>query len=78
MSQSTIFQICRDVFPWVEAVLSKDRLCLAQGHNTVTPERLEAGAPRSRVKHPTTVPLCSLAKLVNECTENIVCLFCLI
>ena len=35
-------------------------MCLAQGQNTVTPVRLEPTAPRSRVKHSTTEPLCSL------------------
>ena len=30
---------------------------LAQGHNAVTPVRLEPAAPRSRVKHSTTEPL---------------------
>ena len=34
-------------------------MCLAQGHNTVTPVRLEPAAHRSRVKHSTTEPLCS-------------------
>ena len=29
-------------------------MCLAQGHNAVTPERLEPAAPQSRVKHSTT------------------------
>ena len=33
---------------------------LAQGHNTVTPVRLEPAALRSRVKHSTTEPQCSL------------------
>ena len=32
-------------------------MCLAQGHTTVTPVRLEPAAPRSRVKHSTTEPL---------------------
>ena len=32
-------------------------MCLAQGHNTVTPVSLEPAAPRSRVKHSTTEPL---------------------
>ena len=36
-------------------------MCLAQGHNTVTLKRLEPAAPRSRVKHSTTEPLCFLA-----------------
>ena len=35
-------------------------MCLAQGHNTVTPVRLEPVAPRSRVKYFTTEPLRSL------------------
>ena len=35
-------------------------MCLAQGHNTVMPVRLEPAAPRSRVKHSTTEPLPSL------------------
>ena len=29
-------------------------MCLAQGHNTVTPVRLEPAAPLSQVKHSTT------------------------
>ena len=33
---------------------------LAQGHNAVAPVRLESTAPRSRVKHSITEPLCSL------------------
>ena len=35
-------------------------MCLAQGHNAVTPVRLEPAAPLSRVKHSTTEPLRSL------------------
>ena len=35
-------------------------MCLAQGHNTVTPVRLEPAASRSRVKHSTTESLRSL------------------
>ena len=41
---STIFQLCSP----------------AQGHNAVTPVRLEPAAPRARVKHSTTEPLRSL------------------
>ena len=33
---------------------------LAQGHNQVTPVKLEPATPRSRVKHSTTEPRCSL------------------
>ena len=43
---------------------------LAQGHNAVTPMRLEPTAPRSRVKHSTTEPLRSH---VHELLVN--CLF---
>ena len=32
-------------------------MCLAQGHNTVMPVRLEHEAPQSSVKHSTTEPL---------------------
>ena len=35
-------------------------LCLAPGHNTVTPVRLVPTSPRSRVKHSTTEKLRSL------------------
>ena len=35
-------------------------MCLAQGHNAVTPVRLEPAATLSRVKHSTTEPLRSL------------------
>ena len=35
-------------------------MCLARGHNTVTPVRLEPEAPRSPVKHSTTEPRRSL------------------
>ena len=34
-------------------------MCLAQGHDAVTPLRLDTAALRSRVKHSTTEPLCS-------------------
>ena len=32
-------------------------MCLAQGHNAVTPVSLKPAAPRSQVKHSTTEPL---------------------
>ena len=35
-------------------------ICLAQGHNAVTPVRLEPANPLSRVKHSTNEPLWSL------------------
>ena len=34
-------------------------MCLAQGHNTVTPVRFKSVTPQSGVKHSTTEPLCS-------------------
>ena len=64
MSQSTIFQVCRDGFSWVEPVLSKDK-CLAQGHNTVAPVMLEPAAIQSQVEHYTTEPLHSHKKNNN-------------
>ena len=36
-------------------------MCLAQGHNAVTPVRLEPAAPRSQVKHSTTETLRSFS-----------------
>ena len=46
---SIIFQLIRDGSSWIEPVLSKDKygVCLAQGHNTVMPVRLEPTAPHS-------------------------------
>ena len=42
---------------------TKQRLmCLAQGHNTLMPVRLEPVTPQSLVKLSTTEPLCSLIK----------------
>ena len=35
-------------------------MSLAQGHKSVKLVRLEPATPRSRVKHSTTEPLCSL------------------
>ena len=32
-------------------------MCLAHGHNAVTPVKLEPAAPRSRIKHLTTEPM---------------------
>ena len=44
-------------------------MCLAQGHNTVTPVRLKHAAPQSRVKHSTTEPLRSHL-VVTDCTHK--------
>ena len=41
-------------------------MCLAQGHNAVTPVKLEPAALRSQVKHSTTGPLRSLQKRLNK------------
>ena len=35
----------------------QELMCLAQGHNTLRPMRLESANPRSRVKHSTTEQL---------------------
>ena len=39
-------------------------MCLAQGHNTATSVRLKSATLRSRIKHSTTKPLCSLSDVV--------------
>ena len=39
---------------------------LAQGHNAVTPVRLEFAAPRSQVKHSTTEPLHSHQRVKRQ------------
>ena len=45
---------------------------LAQGHKAVTPVRLEIGAPRSRVKHSTTVLPDELGEMSNvQCSPFI-------
>ena len=41
-------------------------MCIAQGHNAVTPVRLKLTTPRSRVKHATTEPLRSHKWLVHN------------
>ena len=41
-------------------------MCLAQGHNTVTPVRLKPAAPQSLVKHSTTKPLLEFGLVVQE------------
>ena len=41
-------------------------MCLAQGHNTVTPVRLKPAASRSQVKRSTTELLCSLPRLLDR------------
>ena len=46
-------------------------MCLAQGHNAVTPVRLEPTTPRPRVKHSTTEPLRSLLKDSDTESENL-------
>ena len=52
---STIFQLNREGPSWVEPVLKARINVLAQGHKAVTPVILEPAAPRSRVKHSTTL-----------------------
>ena len=55
-------------------------MCLAQGHNAVTPVRLEPAAIWSRVKHSTTdhrataLPYCNMQWIItNYCYDHIVC-----
>ena len=54
-------------------------MCLAQGHNAVTPVKLGPMAARSRVKHSTTEPLRSLSEnkedilKINLYSESNVC-----
>ena len=54
---STIFQLNRDGSSWVEISTKPGLMFLAQGHNAVTPVRLEPAALRPRVKHSTTEPV---------------------
>ena len=64
---STIFRLCRDWSSWVETSTKLGLMCLAQGHNEVTPVRLESVAFRSQVKHSTTEqgPLRSLGSVLS-------------
>ena len=48
-------------------------MCLAQGHNVVTPVRLKPAALQSRVKHSTTGPLRSRTSFVDH-----LCYLCLV
>ena len=51
------------VLGWTSTKL--ELMCLAQGHNTVTPVRLKPEAPLSWVKHSTTEPLRSLFSWID-------------
>ena len=44
---------------------------LAQGHNTVTPVRLQPATPRSRVKHCTTEPMRFLTLACIRCFPSL-------
>ena len=48
-------------------------MCLAQGHNAVTPVKLEPAAPLSRVKHSTTEPLCSQIDIYSVAGIRYIC-----
>ena len=61
---SITFQLCRDRTNTKLALV-----CLAQGHNAVTPVRLVHAAPRSQVKHSTTEPLCSISGISSDCQK---------
>ena len=72
--QSTIFQLCQDGSSWVQPVHTKQGLmCLAQGHNSVTPLRLDPAAPWSQVKHFTTEPLHSCSSFVQKLMLDCAC-----
>ena len=45
-------------------------MCLAQGHNSMMPVRLEPATPLSRVKHSTTEPLHSLMQYSKHFLVN--------
>ena len=53
MSKSTIVMLCWDWSSWIEPELKKRLMCLAQGNNAVTPERLKPATHRSRIMHST-------------------------
>ena len=71
MSQSTVFQLCRDKSSWVEPVLSKDKCALLED-TTLTLVRLEPAASWSRVKHFITEPLCSLLDISYESSAGLI------
>ena len=50
---------------WTSPHLRLNLMCLAQGHNTVMPVRLEPMAPQSRVKHSTTELPCWIWNRTN-------------
>ena len=47
-------------------------MCLAQGHDAMTPMRLEPAAPLSLVKHSTTEPLHYLVIVYRERSGSVV------
>ena len=57
---STIFQLYRYGYSWVEPVQSWDKCFLLKDHNAVKPIMLEPDTLRFRVKHSTTEPQRSL------------------
>ena len=67
MSQSTIFQSCRDgaTASWVINQYFRGVKCLAQGHNTAV-VGFEPWTSRSGVRHSTTEPPCSLDWIKNN------------
>ena len=48
---STIFQLNRDGFSWVEPVLSYDKCVLLEDHNAVTPVRLGPSVSSQALYH---------------------------
>ena len=57
-----MFLLYRDDSSWVEPVLKQGLMCLAQGHNTAIPEKLE---PATRRSQSSTLPLSHCTPVVN-------------
>ena len=68
------------LFVWLDSKCSSQQFFsyvhTAQGHNTMTPVRLELATPRSRVEHSTTEPLLFPCKYMKLCAlgQNYSCL----
>ena len=65
------FMFCLSCAPWGSCFVC--HVHLAQGHNAVTPVRLEPAALQSRVKHSTTEPLRSLHYFLRNVAKFLEC-----
>ena len=63
-SNNFSFKLGRVFLGWTSTKLGL--MCLAQGHNSVTPVRLEPASLWSQVKHSTTEPLHSLIPICHQ------------